>query len=41
MGVVLVSVATAVAFGALWLFVERRAAANKQMATDMPWRSPW
>jgi hypothetical protein len=29
MGIVLVSVATAVAFGALWLFVERRAAVNK------------
>lgn len=38
MGVVLVNVATAAAFGTLWLFVERRAAANKQMATHMPWR---
>jgi len=39
MGVVLVSVATAVAFGALWLFVERRAAMNKQIAAHLPWRS--
>jgi hypothetical protein len=34
-------VVTAVAFGALWLVVEMRAVANKQIATHLPWQSPW
>ena len=34
-------IAMAVAFGAVWLFVEMRAAANKQIATHLPWQSPW
>jgi hypothetical protein len=40
MGLVL-DIATTVAFGALWLFVEMRADANKQIATHLPWGSPW
>jgi hypothetical protein len=40
MGLV-VEIATAVMFGALWLFVEMRVAANKQIATHLPWQSPW
>jgi hypothetical protein len=40
MGLVL-DIATTVAFGALWLFVEMRADANKQVATHLPWGSPW